>query len=475
MTIQAKTGLWTAAALAEATAGRMTMPFSAAGLSIDTRTLRPADLFVALAGERRDGHAFVADALARDAAGALVSRVPPGLSETAPLLIVPDTLAGLARLGAFARARAAARVAAITGSVGKTTTKEMLRRILSASGPTHAARASYNNQWGLPLTLAELPPGAAFAVLEIGTNHPGEILPLAALARPHVAIITAVTGAHVGNFGSVAAIAEEKSFLLSGLEPGGTAVLPADSPFFQTLAARVPPGCRILTFGESQTAEARLLSAEPDSAGTTLAIAFSGARAGETIRLRLNAPGRHMAHDALAALAAATALGIAPRDAAAALAGFAALAGRGARTTIPVPGGEAILLDESYNASPEAVAAALAVLALNGRPGRRIAVLGDMLELGESAAAAHEALAPAVAQSADLLFACGPEMRRLFDLTPAHQRGAYEACSESLAPIVAAAIAPGDVVLVKGSLGSRMRRIVAALEEAARASSGEGA
>ena len=462
--------LWPASALAAATGGRMTRPFSAAGVSIDTRTLRPADLFVALAGERGDGHAYVADALSRSAAGAMVSAIPAGLSGSAPLLVVPDTLAGLARLGAFARARSTARVAAITGSVGKTTTKEMLRRILSAAGPTHAARASYNNHWGLPLTLAELPPEAAFAILEIGTNHPGEIAPLAALARPHVAIVTALARAHIGNFGTLDAIAEEKAELLAALEPSGTAILPADSPFLPRLLARVPPGSAIVTFGESPAADARLLGCDADSTGITLEAAL----AGESVGVRIAAPGQHMALDALAALAAATALGIPPHGAAAALANFAALAGRGARTTIVLPGGAAILLDESYNASPASVTAALSVLALNGGRGRRLAVLGDMLELGDAASAEHEALALAVANSADLLFACGPMMRRLFERAPPHLRGAYAEDAETLAPIVAAAVAPGDIVLVKGSLGSRMRTIVAALEKPPIPAGGEG-
>ncbi len=456
--------LWSASALTAATGGRMTIPFSAARVSIDSRTLRPSDLFVALAGERSDGHAYVADALNREAAGAMVSRIPPGLSENAPLLLVSDTLAGLARLGAFARARAGARVAAVTGSVGKTTTKEMMRRILSASGPTHAARASYNNQWGVPLTLAELPPDAAFAVLEIGTNHAGEIAPLAALARPHVAIITAVANAHIGHLGSLEAIADEKAALLAALEPGGTAILPADSPFLPRLEVRVPPGCRIVTFGADPRAEARLIAAVADGNGSEVTARLSG----ETIHFRLAAVGQHMALDALAALAASAALGLSPHDAADSLAGFAALAGRGARTAIPLPGGEAILLDESYNASPASVSAALAVLALNGGEGRRVAVLGDMLELGEAAASEHEGLAPALAQSADLLFACGPLMRHLFDLAPARLRGGYATDAETLAPMVAAAVAPGDVVLVKGSLGSRMRHVVAALAEARR-------
>jgi UDP-N-acetylmuramoyl-tripeptide--D-alanyl-D-alanine ligase len=454
--------LWPARTLALAAGGRMTVPFAAAGLSIDTRTLRPADLFVALEGERRDGHEFVADALRREAAGAMVSHVPAGLPATAPLLVVADTLAGLGRLGEFARARSTARVAAITGSVGKTTTKEMLRQILVTTGPTHAARASYNNQWGVPLTLAELPEDAAYAIVEIGMNHAGEIAPLAALARPHVAVITAIEKTHIGLLGSLEAIADEKASLLAALEPGGTAILPRETPFLPRLAAHVPTGCRIITFGEGALAEARLIEAETDPAGTDVTASVFG----KIVRFRLAAAGRHMAIDALAALAAADALGLAASAAAASLAGFSALPGRGARRRIMLPEGEALLLDESYNASAASVRAALSVLAsqkLEGRPGRRIAVLGDMLELGEAAEEEHESLAPALARSADLFFACGPLMRRLFDLVPEELRGAWADDAEWLAPIVAAAVAPGDVVLVKGSLGSRTRHVVAAL------------
>ncbi|MGH7107859.1 MAG: UDP-N-acetylmuramoyl-tripeptide--D-alanyl-D-alanine ligase [Acetobacteraceae bacterium] len=456
--------LWRPETLAIAAGARPpARPFGASGVSIDSRTLRPGDLFVALEGEHRDGHDFVADALSRGAAGALVSRLPPGashgLSPGAPLLMVTDTLAALRRLGEFARARSRARITAITGSVGKTTTKEMLRLILEAAAPgqVHAARASYNNQWGVPLTLAELPEDAQYAILEIGMNHPGEIAPLAALARPHAASITGIEKVHIGYLGSLEAIADEKASLLSALEAGGTAVLPRDTPFLSRLAARVPPGRRLLTYGTAPLAEIRLIEAEPDHGGTDVLANILG----RTVRFRLAAAGRHLALDALAALACATALGLDP-EAASALRGFTALPGRGARRTLALPGGgEALLLDESYNASQPSVRAALSVLALE--PGRRIAVLGDMLELGEMAEAEHLGLAADVSAAADLVFVCGPVMSLLFETLPPGLRGGRADDAESLAPIVASAIAPGDAILVKGSLGSRMRRIVEAL------------
>lgn len=450
--------LWSPETLAIAAGGHPARRFGAGGVSIDSRTLRPGDLFVALQGEHRDGHAFVADALSRGAAGAMVSRVPPGLAPDAPLLMVPDTLAALHRLGEFARARSRARVVAITGSVGKTTTKEMLRLILEAAAPdrVHAARASYNNQWGVALTLAELPEDAAYAVLEIGMNHPGEIAPLATLARPHVAVITAIEKVHIGFLGSLEAIADEKASLMSALEEGGTAILPRDTPFLARLAARVPAHRRVLTFGTGPLAELRLIEAEPDSGATNILAAVLG----HTARFRLAAIGRHLVLDSLTALGAAVALGLGP-EAAAALCDFKALPGRGARRALALPHGEALLLDESYNASQASVRAALSVLALE--PGRRIAVLGDMLELGEAAEEEHLGLAPDLAQSADLVFVCGPMMSLLFETLPPALRGGLAADAESLAPIVAAAIAPGDAILVKGSLGSRMRRIVEAL------------
>ena len=435
------TALWSAAALRNATGGAMPVPFDATGVSIDSRTLRPGDLFVALVGER-DGHAHVAGALVRGAAGAMVHHTD-GMPEGARLLVVDDTLQGLTALGRAGRARFGGRVVAVTGSVGKTTTKEMLRAALSAFGPTHAAQASYNNHWGVPLTLALLPQDAAFCVAEIGMNHAGEIAPLARLAAPHVAVVTAVASAHIGYLGSLEAIVDEKASIREGLQPGGVLVLPADSPFF----GRMAQGAPARRFGG--TGDVRLLSWG------------DGVRAwvgGGEVAFRLDAPGQHMAMNAVAALAVCDALGLDAARAAAALDGWSPVAGRGQQRRA----GDIMLLDESYNASSASVRAALDVL--RGMPGRRVAVLGDMLELGEFGRTEHEGLADAVERDADVLYACGPLMRHLFDAVPDVKRGAHAPDSAALATLVADAVRPGDAVLVKGSLGSRMRLVVQRLE-----------
>jgi UDP-N-acetylmuramoyl-tripeptide--D-alanyl-D-alanine ligase len=479
------TPLWSTRDLVEATGGAMVSDLAVTGVSIDTRTVMPGDLFVALRGDNGDGHEFVVDALAKGAAGAMVHRDVPGELTTdvttgggiaARLLRVDDTLAALTRLGAYARARFTGRLVAITGSVGKTTTKEMLRRVLAAFAPTHAAVASYNNHWGVPLTLARLPPEARFCVAEIGMNHAGEIAPLARLARPHVAVITTVEKAHIGYLGSIAAIAAEKASIMHGLPPDGVAVLPLDNALFSMLRdaaglrdtaglrdatgpREAAGGLRIVTFGANLSADACLLAADTDADGTDLRVRINGTEA----RLRIDAPGRHMAMNALAALAAATALGADVRMAADALAGFAPVAGRGARRTIAVAGGTALLLDESYNGNGASMRAALEVLRLQPAR-RRLAVLGDMLELGDEGPAEHLTLAPAVTEAADLLFACGPLMQGLCDAVPERLHAMCAADSAALAPIVARAARPGDAILVKGSLGSRMRRVVAALD-----------
>jgi UDP-N-acetylmuramoyl-tripeptide--D-alanyl-D-alanine ligase len=449
--------LWTEHELAEATGGELPVPFDANGVSIDTRTLAEGDLFVALLGEGRDGHAFVADALAKGAAGAMVHA---DVAPAAPVLRVDDTLAALARLGGFARARFGGRVVAVTGSVGKTTTKEMLRTALSAYGPAHAAAASYNNHWGLPLTLARTPRAARFCIAEIGMNHAGEIEPLARLARPHVAVITTIAKAHVGHLGSIEAIADEKAAIMRGLEPGGIAVLPADSPQLPRLLAAAS-GITVMTFGIDPAADVRLLDAEADADGSVLRVSIVGREAS----LRLNAPGRHMAMNALAALAAVASLGLDPDQAVAALQEFVPLAGRGSRREVAIPGGSFLLLDESYNGNGASIRAALDVLRLQPAR-RRIAVLGDMLELGAEGPAEHAGLADAVNRSSDCLFTCGPLMQKLFDAVPHSKRGAHAADSKALAPIIAATIKSGDAVLVKGSSGSAMRRIIDTIEAA---------
>jgi UDP-N-acetylmuramoyl-tripeptide--D-alanyl-D-alanine ligase len=456
--------LWNSEELRAATGGSLPEGIAVNGLSIDTRTLRPGDLFIALR-DQRDGHDFVAKALDSGAAAAMVDRLPPEVPEQAPLLRVADTLAGLTALGAAARARSTARFAAVTGSVGKTTTKEMLRQGLAALAPTHAAVASYNNHWGVPLTLARQPRDAAYAVIEIGMNNRGEIAPLARLARPEVAVITIVAAAHVGHLGSEAEIAEEKADILAGIAPGGTAVFPADGPHAARLAERArEAGARLVSFGEAEGADIRLLDWQGTPTGSGGHLSLHGMRLG----LKLPVPGRHMALNALAALGAAEALGADPVRFLAALEGFSPTAGRGLRQAIPLEGGgEFLLLDESYNANTASVAAALAVLAAQPAAppsGRRIAVLGDMLELGEHGPDLHRSLAPAAAAAADLVYCCGPLMRGLFEALPPGKRGAHAPDSASLAPVLASAVRGGDAVMVKGSLGSRMAIVVAALK-----------
>ncbi len=452
--------LWTAAELETATGGRASGEFAVAGIAIDSRGIAAGDLFVALR-DARDGHDFVAGALAAGAGGALVDHAPPGVPAGAPLLMVGDTLQGLTMLGAAGRARSTARVVGVTGSVGKTTTKEMLRHGLSAFGATHASAASHNNHWGVPLTLARIPREADFAIIEMGMNNRGEIRPLTTLAEPHVAVITTIAPSHIGHLGSLQAIAEEKADILCGLLPGGTAVLPQDSPFFPLLESRArEAGARVTGFGESPEAAARLVDYQGDGDGGTALVMLEGAQ----FQLRLSAPGRHMAMNALAALAAGVAAGADPGRFAASLAFFGAGAGRGQRVEIAVPGGTALLIDDSYNGQPTAMRAGLAVLAAQ-QASRRIAVLGDMRELGEFGPSLHAELAADAARAADLVFCCGPLMQHLFDALPEARRAVHMPDSAALAPAVKAALRPGDAVFVKGSLGSRMAVIVKTLKD----------
>ena len=452
------TALWTSAELRAATSGALAAECAVKGVSIDSRSIAPGDIFIALR-DQRDGHDFVADALARGAMAAMVDHAPQGAVDTAKLLMVGDTLAGLTALGAAGRARAMARVVGVTGSVGKTTTKEMLRVALGAFGATHASAASHNNHWGVPLTLARLPRDAAFAVIEMGMNNRGEIAPLSRLAQPQIGIITSIGTAHIGLLGSQAAIAAEKGDIIAGIAPGGTAILPADSSFAAELVARArDAGLAVLTHGEAAGADARLLSYQASPEGGMAEIAL----AGQHIALRLTTPGRHVALNACAVLAAVQALGLSPEKGAEALASFTAGAGRGALRRIRVAGGEALLIDDSYNASVASVRAGLAVLAAQPAK-RRIFAFGDMLELGAEGPAQHAVLAPDAAQNSDLVFCCGPLSKNLFDALPAHQRGGHFPDSAALAPALRAALQPGDAVLVKGSLGSRMSLVIAAL------------
>ncbi len=465
--------LWTSAEAEAATGGRVLGPaWQAGGVSIDSRSIVAGDLFIALAGPNHDGHDYVAAALAAGAAAAMVHKLPPGLPADAPLLLVEDTMAGLSSLAAAARARATARIIAVTGSVGKTSTKEMLKLVLDDEGSTHASVGSLNNQWGVPLSLARLPAESRFAVFELGMNHPGEITPLTRLVRPHVAIITSVEGVHLEFFASTRQIAEAKAEIFLGVEPGGIAVLPRDNPHYSYLA-HAAHGAGIATlasFGSHIDAGARLLDYGIDPDGTLVYALFED----QAIAYRVGVPGRQWATNSLAVLLAAQAAGAPLESAARTLAAMRAPKGRGARKTLTWGGGTIELIDESYNASPVSMRAAIATLGA-ARPGpgaRRLAVLGDMLELGPASAELHAGLAgPAVEWGIDLVFTAGALMGHLNRALPPDRRGAHAANADEAAGQVISAIRAGDVIMVKGSAGSRMGRVVRALEEAARPSS----
>ncbi|WAC28836.1 UDP-N-acetylmuramoylalanyl-D-glutamyl-2,6-diaminopimelate--D-alanyl-D-alanine ligase [Ancylobacter sp. SL191] len=455
--------LWTPQALAEATGG--TLAPAITGVSIDTRTLQPGDAFFAIRGDNSDGHAYVGKAAEAGAALCVVERGRAGeMPAGVPLLAVDDVLGALEAAGRAARARSQARIVGVTGSVGKTTTKEALLLALGADGPTHASAASYNNHWGVPLSLARLPAGSAYGVFELGMNHAGEITPLTRMVRPHVAVITTIEPVHIAQFPSIEAIADAKAEIFLGVEPGGAAVLNRDNPHFDRLAAAAQAAgiATIIGFGESPEAQARLVShaLQPNGATATADIL------GETVSFKVGLPGRHIIQNMLAVLAAAKLAGADLALAALALASFGPPPGRGVRTRLAVKGGLALLIDESYNANPASMRAALAVLAgmpVSGR-GRRIAVLGDMLELGPQGDVMHAGLAPATA-GIDLVFCAGPLMRSLWETLPESRRGAWAPDAAALLPQVAERLRAEDVVTVKGSNGSRMGVLARALAE----------
>ena len=461
--------LWTAQDVAAATSGTPIGQWTASGVSIDSRTVDPGDLFIALVGPNFDGHDYVADALNRGAAAAMVHRPPKAVTPDAPLLVVDDTMEALTALGTFARLRFAGRVVAVTGSVGKTSSKEALRTALSAQAPTFATAGNLNNHWGVPLSLARMPAGHTYGVLELGMNHAGEIEPLSRQCKPDVAVITTVEAVHLENFDSVEGIADAKAEIFAGMNPTGTAVLNRNNRHFPRLVAhaRTAGIGRVWSFGEHPDAEARLL----DCSLHATCSAVSASICGEVLQYSLSVPGQHWVLNSLGVLLAVKALGGDPAAAARALSKIQPLKGRGARSRIRLLQDEQIaaftLIDECYNASPTSVAASLAVLGTTDPDGggRRIAVLGDMLELGERAAALHVGLKqPLVAADVDLVFACGPNMAKLFDALPPAMRGAYAPDSRELAVKVAEAAEPGDVIMVKGSLGSRMALVVDALQ-----------
>jgi len=474
--------LWTAGEAARATGGTApdgTAPdgtgpgeWEATGVSIDTRTLAEGDLFIALTAAR-DGHDFVADALAKGAAAALVSRVPEGVAPDAPLLVVDDVLDGLRALGKAARKRTKARVIAITGSVGKTSTKEMFRAALTGQGKVHAAEASHNNHWGVPLTLARMPCDTDFAIVEIGMNAPGEIAPLSQLAKPHVAMVITVAAAHLAAFDDLAGIAREKASIFEGLKKGGTALYNADMETSKILkaAAKASKAGRVLSFGEKKGVDARLKRV---TASETVTVAE--ARIGKTDAIfKLATPGVHFALPGVLVLATAAAAGADIALTAQGLGRWVPPPGRGAAERLaldPVEEWSAKLIDDAFNANPASMAAALDVLALTapednvGRvaKGRRVAILGDMLELGPSEREMHAALASHRGmETVDRVHCVGPLMAALWDVLPAEKRGLCVKCAEQLAGRAHEIVDAGDVVLVKGSKGSRVSLVAEAL------------
>jgi UDP-N-acetylmuramoyl-tripeptide--D-alanyl-D-alanine ligase len=462
--------LWTVEAMASAMGAERQgrLPELVAGLSIDSRSVVPGEAFFAIRGDHRDGHDFVADALTAKAALAVVAAERRAqFAGDAPLLVVPDVLVALRELAAAARTRMRGKVIGVTGSVGKTGTKEALRLALSKDGETHASVASYNNQWGVPLSLARCPSSAQYAVFEMGMNHPGEIAPLTRLVRPHVALITTIAPVHLEFLGSLANIADAKAEIFLGVPSDGAAVINRDIAQFAQLEKRAHDAGieRVILFGEHAQADARLIKCALHARCSTVEAEILGTR----FSYKIGVPGRHLVINSLAVLAAAELVGADLALAALALAELQAAPGRGAPITIELPGGSVLLLDESYNANPASVAAALAVLGRSviGPQGRRIAVLGDMLELGANGLDLHRGLADAViANGVDLVFCCGSLMHALWDALPANRRGGYAEDSAALEAEVLPAIRAGDAVMVKGSLGSRMGPIVKALQRA---------
>lgn len=458
--------LWTDEELPGATGGAFegALRTPVTGISIDSRTLEQGDMFVAIEGLARDGHEFAVDALKKGAALALVSKPSAAMRAAGPLLVVDDSLHALEALGRAARMRTTARVAAITGSVGKTGSRRALMAALAASGTVHGSQASYNNHWGVPLSLARMPQAARYGVFEVGMNHAGEITPLSEMVKPDVALITTVAPVHLGHFSGLDEIAEAKAEIFAGLTPGGAAVVNRDNEYFEFLydQAKAAGAVDVVGFGEHARAEARLLNFAPEENASEVRADILG----ERVDFRLNSPGRHHAINALGVLSSLVLLGGDLASGAAALSGVSATPGRGARRIFKSDAGDVTVIDESYNANPASMAAALEVLGncVPARGGRRIAVLGDMLELGVAAPRLHAGLAaPIAGAGVDLVHACGAEMAHLRDALPAVNRGIYGETSDAIAAAVADDLKAGDIVMVKGSLGSGMAAIVQAI------------
>lgn len=453
--------LWTSAQAEDATGGSDTGAWEATGVSMDSRHLAPGDLFVAISGPHFDGHNFVRDAFQRGAAAAIVETRPKGLMPQAPLLMVENSFHALQALARAARKRSFAQIIAVTGSVGKTGTKEALRLALAESGKVTATKGNLNNEYGVPLSLARLPREADYGVFELGMNHPGEIGPLAKLVQPKIGIVTNVEAVHMAHFHSVAEIADTKAEMFEGMGPDGVAILNRDNPYFQRLAdaARARGIARVLGFGEHPEAQLRLINCTCHALSSTVIAEIGGVE----IHYRLGVPGRHWVTNSLAVLGAVHAAGADLQKAAARLSSLAAPAGRGRRVRGMVPSGIIEIIDESYNANPASMRATFDTLAATpaGPVGRRVAILGDMLELGENARRMHAELAGDLLRNEiDLVFTVGELMENLDRELPPHMRGGHADSAEALMSILLEELHGSDIVAIKGSRAMNMSHIV---------------
>ncbi len=450
--------LWTSDEIARATGGELAgAPFTASGVSIDTRSIETGDLFLALGGVR-DGHEFVDVALGKGAAGILASRPVAGSA-----VMVGDTFAALEKLGVAARERAPqARRGAVTGSVGKTSVTQAIMAGLKLAGRAHSSVKSYNNHIGVPLTLARMPRDTERAVFEIGMNHAGEIAPLTRMVQPHAAVVTTVGPVHTENFpDGELGVAHAKAEVFQGLLPGGIAVLNADNAWFGMLKAEALKfGATVRSFGTVEGCDARLINFQPASGHAVLQARFHG----EALDFPILQTGLHWGLNSMAVLLMLEALDVSLSDSLAALGSFEPLEGRGAEKTIHIAGGAFTLIDESYNANPISMSSAIATLGARKSGGRRIVALTDMLELGPEGPGYHVALTqPLAAAGIDLVFCAGPLMKSLWDALPPTRRGGYAESAADLAPQVSRTAEPGDLVMVKGSNGSKAGAVAAAL------------
>ena len=461
-------GLWTVDELVAATGGRIEGDVSCqlTGVEIDSRAVDEGDIFIAIRGDNQDGHIFVCKALENGAGLAIVSLPDDDMREAGPLLVVEDTLRAMENLGRASRARSSAKIIGVTGSVGKTTTKDALGVALGACGRTHASVASFNNHWGVPLTLARMPRDSEYAVFEIGMNHAGEISQLVQMVRPHVAIITAVAESHLGHFDSIEKIAEAKAEIFEGVEDGGAAIINRDSEVFGMLQEKAKAAGidKVTGFGQSEAADVRVIQMALHNTCSCV----SASVLGENVTFKLGSPGEHVVMNTLAVLAA---IRLVDADLALAVLALARLSppkGRGGRLRLNARDGDFLVIDESYNANPASMRAALALLgrAEPKKGGRRIAVLGDMLELGDNAEVLHRDLCGPIEEAGvDKVYACGPLMESLWQALPPFRQTLWKPTSAKLAKKLLGDIRAGDVIMIKGSLGSKMGPLLDAIKD----------